>query len=149
LQAIFCLAKSSGYENGVAGPGSCSQDGSASLALSDDSYIDEDFVPPCGVTPRERTLHGSRGGTQRQQEFLKPRADTGFRQSQAQQKTSRLAAEGRDVADCAGQRFVSNHLRRMAIWQKVRSLQRPVARKDRFVSWPWPPECRIIADSSK
>src|SRR6266446_1315473 len=64
--------------------------------------------------------------------------------SQAKEIALWFTTHGGNVADGTGQAFVSDRFGWMPVGEEVCSLQEPVARQNRFVAYPWTPQCRVV-----
>src|SRR5262249_25163625 len=56
LQTILGFSQPAGDKNGIAGPSARAENGASTPALADNSNIDEDFLPPCGVPSGDGTF---------------------------------------------------------------------------------------------
>src|SRR2546426_10624880 len=88
LLTQFRFAQPPADVENVARPRSRPQDRMTGTHFAHDCYIDQDFLPPRGVSARQRTLKLAGRAPQSTQEQIQPRPGVRFGQGQAQEKTS-------------------------------------------------------------
>jgi hypothetical protein len=110
LQSVLGFAQPAANKDRVTGLSAGAEDASSAFALSDNRYIDKDFVPPGSVSAGDRAPKGSGSFCQAGQKAFQPAACSGRREGKTQEKAAWHAAHGGDIANGAGQGFPADRL---------------------------------------
>ena len=149
-QSQLRLSQPPTHINNVPDPRPRSQQGPPSLNLPNHRHINQNLAPLRRIPASQHTPKTQSRPPQSSQKLTQPRAASQIlRQRQTQQKAPRHPAHRRHIAHRPRQAFPAHGVRRMLVPQKVRPLQKPIARQNHLTPTPRPHQRRIVPHSDR